>query len=78
MFWKIKFLDDFSLSPCVLVCWDLWLLEHHTWLRVTKHPAPVNSLSGADDLPGRDTLDFTGDTWQQEKEINVPLRVINA
>lgn len=52
-------------------CLHLQWSEYHTWLGGTKPPALADRLSGASDLLGRDVLDFTGDTWQQEKETNV-------
>ena len=55
----------------VFSCLDLQLFEYCTWLGCSKPPALANRLSGASDLLGRDVLDFTGDTWQQEKKTNV-------
>lgn len=54
----------------MFACLDLQLSEYRTWLGGTNPPALADRLSGASDLLGRDVLDFTGDTWQKEKETN--------
>lgn len=56
----------------------LLLFEYCTWLGGTKPLVLANRLSGASDLLGRDVLDFTGDTWQQEKETKVLCEAWNT
>lgn len=79
MLWKVLFLDCVHTKwflPSVSTVFCLFgplVIEYHTWLGGTEPPALADWLSGADDLLGKDMLDFTGDTWQQGKETNVRL-----